>query len=112
VLVCSKLYVVTRGALVPQMARTDQSGKMQPTWVTPGGRTKSTNRKRIRRLQRAVDIAGHGRGTHSGSIGAGILKLLGAPSVLITASIVYAVATVASMRLQRPAKLVREQVVD
>jgi hypothetical protein len=45
-----------------------------------------------------------------GSIGAGILKGIGATSVLVTASIVYAAATVASLRLQRPSKIVRDEV--
>jgi len=45
-----------------------------------------------------------------GSIGAGILKGIGASSVLITASFVFIAATVASLRLQRPAKVVRDEV--
>jgi hypothetical protein len=49
-------------------------------------------------------------GLVAGSIGAGLLKGIGAPSVLIAASFVFVAATVASLRLQRPARSVREQV--
>jgi hypothetical protein len=49
-------------------------------------------------------------GLIAGSLGAGLLKGIGATSVLITASIVYIGATVASARLQRPSKIVRDQV--
>ena len=111
VLVCSKLYVVTRGALVPQMARTDQF-RENAAHVGHSGwpNQEHEQEKGFAGFNAQLTLLGTVAGLIVGSIGAGILKLLGAPSVLITASIVYAVATVASMRLQRPAKLVREQV--
>ncbi len=40
-LVSSKLYVVTRGALVPEMARTDQFREHADTWATPAGPPRS-----------------------------------------------------------------------
>jgi hypothetical protein len=46
----------------------------------------------------------------AGSVGAGLLKGIGAPSVLFAASAVFIGATVASLRLQRPSKAVREEV--
>ncbi|MGP8010242.1 MAG: hypothetical protein ACLPKZ_08330 [Acidimicrobiales bacterium] len=49
-------------------------------------------------------------GLIAGSIAAGILKSIGAPSVLYVAAFVYVGATVASARLQRPVKIVRDQV--
>ena len=44
VLVSSKLYVVTRGALVPEMARTDQLRENRRTWATPDGRAGRCNK--------------------------------------------------------------------
>jgi hypothetical protein len=111
VLVCSKLYVVTRGALVPQMARTDQFREHAAEVGRSGWPTQEHEQERgFAGFNAQLTLLGTLAGLLIGSIGAGILKLLGAPSVLITASIVYAVATVASMRLQRPAQLVREQI--
>jgi hypothetical protein len=111
VLVCSKLYVVTRGALVPQMARTDQFREHAAEVGRSGWPTQEHEQEKgFAGFNAQLTLLGTLAGLLIGSIGAGILKLLGAPSVLITASIVYAVATVASMRLQRPAQLVREQI--
>jgi hypothetical protein len=111
VLVCSKLYVVTRGALVPQMARTDQFREHAAHVGHSGWPSQEHEQEKgFAGFNAQLTLLGTFAGLIVGSIGAGILKLLGAPSVLITASIVFAVATVASMRLQRPAKLVREQV--
>ena len=50
-------------------------------------------------------------GLLAGSLGAGILKGIGATSVLVVASFVYIAATVASARLQKPSKVVRDEVV-
>jgi hypothetical protein len=111
VLVCSKLYVVTRGALVPQMARTDQFREHGAKVGHSGWPTQEHEQEKgFAGFNAQLTLLGTLAGLIIGSIGAGILKLLGAPSVLIVASIVYALATVASMRLQRPAKLVREQI--
>jgi hypothetical protein len=111
VLVCSKLYVVTRGALVPEMARTDQfrehSSKVGHSgWPAHGGEEE----KGFSGFNAQLTLLGTISGLIVGSIGAGILKGIGAPSVLITAAVVYAAAMVASLRLQRPAKVLREQV--
>jgi hypothetical protein len=110
VLVSSKLYVVTRGALVPEMARTDQF------------------RERAAQVDQAgwpLDVAEEGQGYAGfnaqltllgtvaglvvGSIGAAVLKGLGATSVLVVASVTFAGAVVASLRLQRPAEDVRRR---
>jgi hypothetical protein len=111
VLVCSKLYVVTRGALVPEMARTDQfrehSSKVGHSgWPTRG----DVEEKGFSGFNAQLTLLGTISGLIVGSIGAGILKGIGAPSVLITAAVIYAAAMVASLRLQRPAQVVREQV--
>ena len=111
VLISSKLYVVTRGALVPQMARTDQFRESaanvgQSGWPAEG----HEQVKGFAGYNAQLTLLGTLAGLLVGSLGAAILKLLGAPSVLITASIVFACATVASLRLQRPAEVVREQI--
>ncbi len=111
VLISSKLYVVTRGALVPEMARTDQfrehAAKVgQAGW--PAHEVEEA--KGYAGFNAQLTLLGTIAGLIAGSIGAGLLKGLGAPSVLVAAAAVYAGATVASVRLQRPAKAVREEV--
>jgi hypothetical protein len=111
VLVSSKLYVVTRGALVPEMARTDQF-REHAAHVGEAGwpEHEVTDEKGFAGFNAQLTLLGTLSGLLAGSIGAGLLKGIGAPSVLIAASFVFAGATVASLRLQRPAKAVREQV--
>lgn len=111
VLISSKLYVVTRGALVPEMARTDQfrehAGKVgEAGWPTH----EAEEKKGFAGFNAQLTLLGTLVGLIAGSVGAGLLKGIGAPSVLIAASIVFVAATVASVRLQRPAKAVREEV--
>jgi hypothetical protein len=111
VLVSSKLYVVTRGALVPEMARTDQFREHSSKVGHSGWPSKDQEgEKGFAGFNAQLTLLGTLSGLLAGSIGAGILKTIGAPSVLVAAAFVYAGATVASMRLQRPAKVVREQV--
>jgi hypothetical protein len=111
VLISSKLYVVTRGALVPQMARTDQFRESAANVGRSGWPTQEHEQEKgFAGYNAQLTLLGTLAGLLIGSLGAAILKLLGAPSVLITASIVFACATVASLRLQRPAKFVREQI--
>jgi hypothetical protein len=103
--------VVTRGALVPEMARTDQfrehAAKVgQAGW--PAHEVEEA--KGYAGFNAQLTLLGTIAGLIAGSIGAGLLKGLGAPSVLVAAAAVYAGATVASVRLQRPAKAVREEV--
>ncbi len=111
VLVSSKLYVVTRGALVPEMARTDQFREHaarvgEAGWPELG----VDEEKGFAGFNAQLTLLGTLSGLVAGSIGAGLLKGIGAPSVLVGASLVFVAATVASLRLQRPAKSVREQV--
>ena len=111
VLISSKLYVVTRGALVPQMARTDQFRESAANVGRSGWPTQEHEQEKgFAGYNAQLTLLGTLAGLLIGSLGAAILKLLGAPSVLIAASIVFAGATVASLRLQRPAKFVREQI--
>jgi hypothetical protein len=111
VLVSSKLYVVTRGALVPEMARTDQFRESAAKvglagWPAHG----NEEEKGFAGFNAQLTLLGTIAGLLAGSIGAGVLKGVGAPSVLVVAGCVYLGATVASMRLQRPAQLVRDEV--
>ena len=111
VLISSKLYVVTRGALVPEMARTDQFREHAAKVGQAGWPDHEVEEGRgYAGFNAQLTLLGTIAGLLAGSIGAGLLKGLGAPSVLVTAAAVYAGATVASMRLQRPAKAVREEV--
>jgi hypothetical protein len=111
VLISSKLYVVTRGALVPEMARTDQLREHSDHVGGAGWPTTAVQQENgYSGFNAQLTLLGTLSGLVVGSIGAGILKGVGATSVLITASIVFIAATVASLRLQRPPKVVRDEV--
>ncbi|HVA53275.1 MAG TPA: MFS transporter [Acidimicrobiales bacterium] len=110
-LVSSKLYVVTRGALVPEMARTDQFREHADRVGDAGWpNERAGEEKGFAGFNAQLTLLGTLVGLVAGSIGAGILKGLGATSVLAVASVVYVGATIASARLQRPSRIVREQV--
>jgi hypothetical protein len=110
-LISSKLYVVTRGALVPEMARTDQFREHAEQVGDAGWpNQKVDEEKGFAGFNAQLTLLGTLIGLIAGSIGAGILKALGGPSVLVVASFVYIGATVASARLQRPSQIVRDQV--
>ncbi len=111
VLVSSKLYGVTRGALVPEMARTDQflehaTGVGQSGWPSEGVK----ERRGFAGFNAQLTLLGTLSGLLAGSLGAAVLKTLGATSVLWLAAGVFAAATVASVRLQRPAATARDGV--
>jgi hypothetical protein len=110
-LVSSKLYVVTRGALVPEMARTDQFREHAAHVGDAGWPNEAANEaKGFAGFNAQLTLLGTLVGLVAGSLGAGILKGIGAPSVLYVAAFVYIAATVASARLQRPTKVIRDQV--
>ena len=110
-LVSSKLYVVTRGALVPEMARTDQFREHGDRVGDAGWPNEKTDEEKgFAGFNAQLTLLGTLIGLIAGIVGAGILKSLGATSVLVFASFVYIAATVASVRLQRPMKLVRDEV--
>jgi hypothetical protein len=111
VLISSKLYVVTRGALVPEMARTDQLREHSDHVGGAGWPSTAVQQEKgYSGFNAQLTLLGTLSGLVVGTIGAGILKGIGATSVLVTASIVYVAATVASLRLQRPSKVVRDEV--
>ena len=110
VLISSKLYGVTRGALVPEMARTDQfhehtTGVGHAGWPNEGARQV----RGFAGFNAQLTLLGTVSGIIAGSIGAAVLKTLGATSVLVVAAAVFAAGTVASVRLQRPNRVVREE---
>ena len=110
-LISSKLYVVTRGALVPEMARTDQFREHAAHVGDAGWPNEQVGEEKgFAGFNAQLTLLGTLVGLIAGSLGAGILKGIGAPSVLYVASFVYVAATVASARLQRPTKMVRDQV--
>ncbi|HEY5121844.1 MAG TPA: hypothetical protein VII84_09755 [Acidimicrobiales bacterium] len=111
VLVSSKLYGVTRGALVPEMARTDQfrehaTGVGQSGWPSEGVK----QHRGFAGFNAQLTLLGTLSGLIAGSLGAALLKTVGATSVLVFAAAVFAAGTVASLRLQRPVKVVRDEV--
>ena len=111
VLISSKLYVVTRGALVPEMARTDQLREHSDHIGGAGWpNTAVAQEKGYSGFNAQLTFLGTLSGLIVGSIGAGILKGLGATSVLVTASFVFIAAMVASFRLYKPPKVVRDEV--
>ncbi len=109
VLVASKLYVVTRGTLVPEMARSDQLRSPNSTDVSPAGWTRApdTLEAGFAGFNAQLTLLGTVFGLVGGVVAAGILKSLGAPAVLLTASVVYAGAMLQSGRLPRPAARAR-----
>jgi hypothetical protein len=105
VLVSSKLYVVTRGALVPEMARTDQFREHGARvgaagWPVNDG----AEGQGYAGFNAQLTLLGTAAGLLVGTLGAGVLKGLGATSVLVLASVVFVAATVASVRLAGPSK--------
>ncbi|MDE3065381.1 MAG: hypothetical protein KGJ36_06895 [Acidobacteriota bacterium] len=110
VLVSSKLYVVTRGALVPEMARTDQF-REHPARVDQAGwpLDVAEEGRGFAGFNAQLTLLGTLAGLIVGSVGAGMLKGLGATSVLVAATVTFAAAVVASLRLQRPAEAVRRR---
>jgi len=111
VLISSKLYVVTRGALVPEMARTDQlrdhtSGVGQSGWPLEDVEQEHG----FAGFNAQLTLLGTLAGLLAGAVGAALLKGISASSVLVAATFVYLGATVASLRLQRPTKALRDEV--
>ena len=111
VLISSKLYVVTRGTLVPEMARTDQFRKNPVALDAAGWPTRRADdgARGFAGFNAQLTLLGTLAGLITGTIGIGIYKGIGATTVLVVASLVFAVATAASLRLPRPAVREREK---
>jgi len=111
VLVSSKLYVVTRGALVPEMARTDQFRAHTSEVGGEGWPLEDVEQTTgFAGFNAQLTLLGTLAGLIAGLVGAGLLKGISAASVLIAAGVVFVAATAASLRLQRPSKVVRDEV--
>jgi hypothetical protein len=108
VLVASKLYVVTRGTLVPEMARTDQlsqsTNSMDESGWPSANRPVSSN-KGFAGFNAQLTLLGTGAGLMAGVLGGAILKALSASSVLQFAALVFLLAGVASFRLRKASPL-------
>jgi hypothetical protein len=105
VLVSSKLYVVTRGTLVPEMARTDQFGQHAASVDDAGWPTRGDRGVRgFAGYNAQLTFLGTLSGLITGAVGVGVLKGIGAPAVLILASVVFVLAFAVSLRLARPAE--------
>ncbi len=110
-LVASKLYVVTRGALVPEMARTDQFLEHAARVGDAGWPNEQVgDAPGYAGFNAQLTLLGTLMGLVAGVVGAAVLKSIGATSVLVLASLVYVGATVASARLRRPSPVVRDEV--
>jgi len=110
-LIAQKLYAVTRGTLVPEMARTDQLGAHTRDVGSAGWPSEGVEQKNgFAGFNAQLTLLGTVMGLIAGSLAAAILKTVGASSVLVTASVIYVGATISSVRLQRPAGRHRDRV--
>jgi hypothetical protein len=111
VLVSSKLYVVTRGTLVPEMARTDQLREHSARVGLAGWPSEGVEQEKgFAGFNAQLTLLGTLAGLVAGSVAAGLLKGIGASSVLIVAAFVFLGATAASVRLQQPTQQTRDMV--
>ena len=111
VLVSSKLYVVTRATLVPEMARTDQLREHSARVGLAGWPSEGVEQEKgFAGFNAQLTLLGTLAGLVAGSVAAGLLKGIGASSVLIVAAFVFLGATAASVRLQQPTKQIRDMV--
>jgi hypothetical protein len=100
VLISSKLYVVTRGALVPQMARSDQFALHRASLSRAGWPSSDPDGPSgFAGFNAQLTLLGTLAGFVTGFIGALILKTIGAPWVLYLATVVFALSVGASTRL-------------
>jgi len=109
VIICSKFYTVTRGALVPEMARTDQL-RRHAVGLSDSGwpETVPTDTKGFSGFNAQLTLLGTFSGVVAGSVGAAILKGLGASSVLGVDTVIFAGATLCALRLKRPTLTTRD----
>ncbi len=84
VLVCSKLYLVTKGALVPEMAALDRPDEQEAGYAT---------------LNARLTLLGTLAGFAVSIPGVILYKLGGSPAVLVLATLVFVAAAVAGARL-------------
>jgi hypothetical protein len=108
VLVCSKVYLVTRGALVPEIATAEeeQMGGRSSHAAADEYLTEETNhglpRHGLAGWNAQLTLLGTLAGFCISVPGIILLKLFGAPGVLIFTTIVFLVGVVAGLRLRLP----------
>jgi hypothetical protein len=102
VLIAQKLYAVTRGTLVPEMARTDQLRHHVDGVGASGWPATKNDEPGYAGFNAQLTLLGAITGFVAGGVAAGVLKTVGASVVLVMASVIYLLATIASARLQRP----------
>lgn len=109
VIICSKFYAVTRGALVPEMARTDQL-RRHAAGLSSSGWPEAipTDTRGFSGFNAQLTLLGTVSGVLAGFLGAGVLKSLGAAWVLAVATVVFTTATLCALRLKRPEGAYRE----
>ena len=102
VLVLSKLYLVTRGALVPEMAAADQltanEGVDEAGW--PSGEQRPDVAEGFAGFNAQLTLLGTLAGFAISLPGIGLLKAFNAETVLVFASLVFIVAAVCAARLR------------
>jgi Na+/melibiose symporter-like transporter len=122
ILVLSKVYLVTRGALVPEMAAADQlrvraDGVDDAGWpvadeadVTPAARASADLGDGFAGFNAQLTLLGTLAGFVVSIPGVLLLKAFNAETVLVFASLVFVVAAVAALRLRvAPAGAAREE---
>jgi hypothetical protein len=105
VLVLSKLYLVTRGALVPEMAEADQlsahplpdHGELPDAHLVGGGRDLGEG---FAGFNAQLTLLGTLSGFLISLPGIGLLKLINASAVLVLAALVFSFAAAVSLRLR------------
>ena len=106
VLISSKLYVVTRGAIVPQMARTHQFATHRAELSRAGWPSSDPDGPSgFAGFNAQLTLLGTLAGFVMGFIGAGVLKTVGASWVLYLATVIFTASVIASTRLVAPKKV-------
>lgn len=110
IIICSKFYAVTRGALVPEMARTDQLSRHAAGLSNSGWPEASPTQTRgFSGFNAQLTLLGTVSGVFAGTLAAAVLKSLGAAPVLGVDTVVFAGATCCALRLKRPPAASRDQ---
>ena len=103
-LVASKLYVVTRGTLVPEMARSNQFRVTRPDVDGAGWPLRVVAKDAgFAGYNAQLTLLGTGAGLLVGVIGAAVLHVFSASAVLTVAAVVFGYAALTAMRLPSPA---------
>lgn len=100
VLVLSKLYLVTRGALVPEMAAADRRAAAGPPDADGAGGPEADLGEGFAGFNAQLTLLGTLAGFLISLPGIGLLKLFNASAVLVFAALVFGFAAVVALRLR------------